>query len=192
MFIYKITNLQNNKIYIGQTSKSIEFRFNLHIRNSKKESYRIKQPVDMAIYKYGVDNFEIKLIDIAHDKKELSSKERFWISFYNSTDNIIGYKITDGGEGGNTYQFKSKKDMDKIKKTISIKNTGRTNGMARPIKLINDITGEVKILDTVRETKEFFNIRGVFSILSRCRGYKKPYKGWWISYEDENYHNYSN
>ena len=192
MFIYKITNLQNNKIYIGQTSKSIEFRFNLHIRNSKKESYRIKQPVDMAIYKYGVDNFEIKLIDIVHDKKELSSKERFWISFYNSTNNKIGYNITTGGEGGNTYQFKSKKDMDKIKKTISIKNTGRNNGMARPIKLINDITGEVKILDTVRETKEFFDIRGVFPILYRCRGYRKPYKGWWISYEDENYHNYSN
>ena len=34
--IYKITNLINNKIYIGYTKKSLEERFNLHCKSNNK------------------------------------------------------------------------------------------------------------------------------------------------------------
>ena len=33
--IYKITNLANNKIYIGQTINDIEFRFKQHLRENR-------------------------------------------------------------------------------------------------------------------------------------------------------------
>ena len=191
MYIYKITNKINNKLYIGQTSKSIEYRYKLHIANSKKKSIRKKQPIDAAIYKYGVENFIVEQIDIASTKEELSFKEKYWISFYDSTNKNKGYNLTSGGEGGNTYALKSSEEMNMIKNIISIKNTGRSNGIARPIKMTNIYSGEVKIMESMRETKDFLGLKGHYSILSRCRGYLKPYKGWIIEWENDNYHNYN-
>lgn len=56
--IYKITNLTNNKVYIGQ-SKNIEERWSNH----RKDSFNIKDveynsPLHRAIRKYGLSNFE--------------------------------------------------------------------------------------------------------------------------------------
>ena len=34
MWIYKITNIQNNKVYIGQTIRPIQDRFNRHINDA--------------------------------------------------------------------------------------------------------------------------------------------------------------
>ena len=39
-FIYKITNEINNKIYIGQTKKTIEERFAAHIQKAKNHTNR--------------------------------------------------------------------------------------------------------------------------------------------------------
>ena len=36
-FIYKITNKLNNKIYIGQTIKTVNKRFQQHKNNSNKD-----------------------------------------------------------------------------------------------------------------------------------------------------------
>ena len=36
-YIYKITNTINNKIYIGQTSKTIQERFSVHISKAKQK-----------------------------------------------------------------------------------------------------------------------------------------------------------
>jgi len=38
-YIYKITNILNGKIYIGQTVKTIEKRFNQHKNNSNKDYF---------------------------------------------------------------------------------------------------------------------------------------------------------
>ena len=34
MWIYKITNIQNNKVYIGQTIRPIEQRFHRHLNDA--------------------------------------------------------------------------------------------------------------------------------------------------------------
>ena len=34
MWIYKITNIQNNKVYIGQTIRPVQDRFNRHINDA--------------------------------------------------------------------------------------------------------------------------------------------------------------
>lgn len=39
--IYKITNLKNNKIYVGSTGRSFKDRFNDHSRDLKMESIKI-------------------------------------------------------------------------------------------------------------------------------------------------------
>ena len=46
-YIYKITNLINNKIYIGQTIRDVQIRWKEHLR-SKDEA-----PIHKAIRKYG-------------------------------------------------------------------------------------------------------------------------------------------
>lgn len=98
--IYKITNLVNNKIYIGQ-SIHIERRFIEHKcygGTLKKESTSI---LHKAINKYGWNNFKCEVIEEC-DQSELDDKEKYYISFYNSNDKEIGYNITEGGDKGPT------------------------------------------------------------------------------------------
>lgn len=98
-YIYKITNIVNNKIYIGQTVNKIEYRLQEHFHAA--ETYKDKSILHSAIRKYGKDAFIIEVIEECKNK-ELSDKEKYWIKFYNATDRNIGYNITIGGEGTRT------------------------------------------------------------------------------------------
>ncbi len=92
-FIYKITNTENDKIYIGKTTKSIEERFTKHLYASQ---YYHKTKLYAAINKYGIDKFKIELLEECNDD-ELSHKEIFWISELDTFVN--GYNMTLGGDG---------------------------------------------------------------------------------------------
>ena len=76
MIVYKITNLINGKIYIGQTTRTIEERFEEH---KYAKSY-----IGKAIRKYGVENFKIGIIEQCQTKEELNERELYWISKCNS------------------------------------------------------------------------------------------------------------
>lgn len=82
MFIYKITNIQNNKVYIGQTIRPIEERFKRHINDALNNI--LDTHFARAIRKYGKDSFIIEQIDSANTAEELTSKEQYWIKYYNS------------------------------------------------------------------------------------------------------------
>jgi group I intron endonuclease len=56
--IYKITNLINGKIYIGQ-SNNIKRRFGEH----QRLGYKSRILVDKAIAKYGVNNFSYEVLE---------------------------------------------------------------------------------------------------------------------------------
>jgi len=90
--IYKITNLINNKVYIGQTSIGFEKRY-----HSNLQKYTHNKHLKSAISKYGINNFLISNIDVAFSKEELSIKEKMWIQLYKSYSE--GYNYTLGGEG---------------------------------------------------------------------------------------------
>lgn len=62
-FIYKIVNDINDKIYIGQTSFSIENRFKQHLKDSEKNLTTEKRPLYNAIREYGKEYFKIELIE---------------------------------------------------------------------------------------------------------------------------------
>ena len=74
-YIYQITNKINNKIYIGKTEFSIEKRFKEHCRDAFRERNE-KRPLYAAIRKYGVENFEISLIEETEHPEE---RETYWI-----------------------------------------------------------------------------------------------------------------
>lgn len=96
MYVYKITNIINQKVYIGITSRTIEERFREH---KHKINERIHLHLYSSMKKYGVENFKIELLESCKTLENLFIRERFWISKTNSNDPLFGYNNTNGGEG---------------------------------------------------------------------------------------------
>ena len=186
MWIYKITNIQNNKVYIGQTIRPIEQRFKRHLSDALNNI--LDTHFARAIRKYGKDSFIIEEIDNAQTQNELNQKEQYWIRYYNSVKE--GYNETDAISkcGGNTYQSKTEEEMEVIKEKIRQTKIGSKNPMARKIKRTNIITQEVDIFDTIINCAKACGIQnGKTSITTRLNGQvKSPYKKTWIfEYYDE-------
>ena len=95
-FIYKITNLINNKCYIGKTERTIEERWQEHLRHRKS----LDLPLYRALNKYGVENFQIEQLEEC-SSQVVNEKETYWIIHYDSCKE--GYNCTLGGEGGLLY-----------------------------------------------------------------------------------------
>lgn len=100
--IYKITNTVNGKVYIGQTTRSLNTRWRLH-----KSSRSFCRHLLNAIKKYGADSFTIEPIDQADTMEELNRKECEYIAFYNSIDRSKGYNLMSGG--GNSHHSEETK-----------------------------------------------------------------------------------
>ena len=88
--IYKITNKNTGKSYIGQ-SNDIERRFKEHQTAGKKS----RIPVDIAIQKCGKNLFTYEIIEKC-PINQLNEKEEYWIKFYDTFNN--GYNCNPGGE----------------------------------------------------------------------------------------------
>lgn len=103
MTIYKITNLINNKVYIGKTTKSITNRFRSHLKNAKN---KVNRYLYDSMNKYGYENFIVEQIEVVDDKFG-NDREKHWIAFYKSNTKEFGYNMTIGGDGGNTGKYHS-------------------------------------------------------------------------------------
>ena len=91
--IYLVTNKINNKKYIGQTTRGFINRYNEYLNGSKCcNKYVLK-----AIEKYGIKNFDFKIIDNAKTSHELNYIEIKYIFEYNTTNRNLGYNIEAGG-----------------------------------------------------------------------------------------------
>lgn len=95
-YLYQITNIVNNKKYIGKTN-DIERRLRRHyldLKNGNHHSIKLQRAFD----KYGKENFKITY-EIFEDitEEELAQKEIEYIQKYNSYQD--GYNETLGGEG---------------------------------------------------------------------------------------------
>lgn len=186
MWIYKITNIQNNKVYIGQSIRPVNQRFQRHINDALNNI--LDTHFARAIRKYGKENFIIEEIDTANTQEELNEKEQYWIKYYNSV--IDGYNETDAISkcGGNTYQSKTDEEMEVIKDKIRQTKIGNKNPMAKKIKRINIFTYEIDIFDTVISCAKACGIQsGKTSITNRLnRKIKSPFKNTWkFEYYDE-------
>lgn len=120
-YIYKISNDINNHLYIGKTGRTIQDRFNEHLRNSKKE-YK-NRPLYDAMNKYGVEHFYIEKIDECETDKEASEKEIYWISYYNTYKK--GYNATLGGDGTAYLNLNEEEVIEKYKELKSKRSVGR-------------------------------------------------------------------
>lgn len=94
--IYCITNLINNKKYVGLSSNILR-RWGEHKRIPFNESSKeYNYPLYRAIRKYGLENFNFEILERNLDDKQLKEREAYWINYYDSVHN--GYNITEGGE----------------------------------------------------------------------------------------------
>lgn len=92
--IYKYTNKNNGKIYIGR-SININRRRWEHFHNPSPYSF-----FDQTLIKLGEDKFDFEIIEEC-TVEELCDREKYWIKFYNCCvlDNREGgYNLTRGGE----------------------------------------------------------------------------------------------
>lgn len=108
-YIYKITNLINNKCYIGQ-AKDYKVRFYAHKNNLKRNKHE-NQYLQNAWNKYGEENFLFEVIDSGENYNEL---EKHYIKLYNSTKREYGYNILSGGENP-PIQAAKKLDLEQVK-----------------------------------------------------------------------------
>ena len=104
-YIYKIYNNVNNKIYIGQTNRTIKQRWKEHIRNSEIFDYCLYR----AMRKYKINSFHVECIETLQHKTKielntkLDEREIYWIAYYDSFKN--GYNETIGGKDNAPNKF---------------------------------------------------------------------------------------
>lgn len=93
--IYRLKNLCNGKIYIGQ-SVDIERRWGFHrweLVNDRHPNCHLQNAWNKTD-----GNFEFSVIEYC-SVDQLDDREIYWISFYQSNDPKKGYNLTTGGDG---------------------------------------------------------------------------------------------
>ena len=123
-YIYKITNTLNDKVYIGQTIKTVQKRFTQHKNNSNKE-YFSQIVLYKAFNKYGIENFICEEIEeVPNDK--LDEREKYWIEYYDSYFN--GYNSTLGGRTTQLYNWDTDDIIEKYMILKSARAVAKENG----------------------------------------------------------------
>lgn len=109
-FIYLLTNIVNDKIYIGQTWLPLHLRMGKDGSNYKNSVY-----LHNAIVKYGADNFKYEVLVKCEDQETADSLEEYYIDQYNSRNHEIGYNLKQGGRGGKHSEETKEKIRNSIK-----------------------------------------------------------------------------
>ena len=174
--IYKITNKINGKCYIG---KSID----VYRRWEEEKHFRsVNEHLKSAFEKYGFENFSFEILEEC-EESALDSKEIYYISLLDATNNKKGYNMTFGGTGGKLTsevieRIKKTKEKngytkfwlgkkipsetkEKISKSLSgnknpfFNKTGKDSPNGRKILCIE--TNQV--FDTIKEAAQFANLK---------------------------------
>lgn len=94
MIIYKITNLINQKIYIGLTTCTLKERWQNHKGCVKSDPRHLYS----SMRKYGIENFKIEIVEETDSLEKLAQLEDYYINLYNSRDPDVGYNLSAGGQ----------------------------------------------------------------------------------------------
>lgn len=113
-YIYKIENLINGKIYIGQTTLNPPKRRNIHFYELRKKKHGNKH-LQNSFNKYGEANFKFTVLNYATDKKTLDQLEITYINYYDCLDMSKGYNLQSGGSHGKH----SPETIEKMKRNCS-------------------------------------------------------------------------
>lgn len=161
--IYKITNLINNKYYIGQTrshrlnhNKYRPFgylgRFKDHFNEAKSNKKNQCSYLNYALLKYGINNFNCEIIQICK-VEELDELEVYYINKFNSIY-PNGYNLTKGGKSFNCVNdiYKWKTDQNPKGNKNLKKSDFTKNLISNQLKLtLSDRELRVKMMKLTQE-----------------------------------------
>lgn len=121
--IYKITNLSNSKVYVGQ-SVNLNNRIYTH-KYSLENNNHYNSLLQRAYNKYGQDKFTFEIIEKC-DLCDLDEREIYWIAYYKSTNRNYGYNFESGGNENKTIHEETK---NKLREAFKGKRLGPDNPM---------------------------------------------------------------
>lgn len=90
--IYKITNINNEKAYVGRTI-NFKNRFKEHVKRGCGLDV-INGRIYDVMFNEGIENFSFEVIEVC-DRSEQAAKEKYWINFYGTLS--YGYNSRQGG-----------------------------------------------------------------------------------------------
>lgn len=129
--IYMITNKLDGKKYIGQTKRdNPQIRIKEHLYEASNTNRNLH--LYNAIRKYGIENFEITILESNLEESELDKLEMYYIGKYDTLEN--GYNNTIGGGGVRGYHH-TPETKTKISKSIKKCSAMYTEERAQKISL---------------------------------------------------------
>src|SRR4051812_29221359 len=97
MFIYKITNTTNGKVYFGQTKRTVKRRWAQHVYRLRHGTHS-NAHLQSAWNHYGESTFSVEEVDFATSEFRLNELEQQYIILFQSTDQSKGYNQNIGGQ----------------------------------------------------------------------------------------------
>ena len=94
--IYALTNKVTGEQYVGVTGKSIEQRMKWHRKEAMRDRAKHRK-LYVSINQYGLENFEVVLLDHCDDKEQAFELERQYIKELDSVE--FGLNESLGGTG---------------------------------------------------------------------------------------------
>lgn len=96
--IYKIENVVNGKVYIGQ-SVNVASRWKDHLcRYNQSTCRQYYDDLYVEMREHGIENFKFQIIEVCNSA-ELNSREQFWIDNFGASVPGKGYNRSAGGDG---------------------------------------------------------------------------------------------
>ncbi len=131
--IYKATNVLNNKVYIGKTTKTLQHRKQQHYAETK---HGCNTYFHKALRKHG-EWFRWDVLGQCNTSDQLIIAEIECIDFFQSVNNLYGYNLSLGGEGntnqkgkrcGKSNSFCGKHHTEETRLHLSAIKTGKYIG----------------------------------------------------------------
>jgi group I intron endonuclease len=161
-YIYLITNSLSGKIYIGKKKGKPE---------DTESYYGSGRIITAAIKKYGKENFTKKILELCTSIEDQNIKEIKWISELKSTDILLGYNISKGGDFGDVFTNNPNKEL--IREKIRASKIGVKHPKWRCILKSKSQAGRKR----VKSSEETKNKMSVSQKKLYTNGYISPVKG---------------
>lgn len=153
--IYKIENILNGKIYVGQSCNVYdrEKQHTCELRQGKHFNKHLQN----AVNEYGIENFKFSLLEECK-KADLDEREKFWIKELQSANKKYGYNNSLGGQTNRIVSDETRQLLRKSQEGEKSHSAKINECMAKKIiallldgKSIHKIADELKISHKIVE-----------------------------------------